>query len=152
MQKTCTTHCSKEKPENHKGGLVSFLPGIVIALLPKCPFCVLSLTSAITVCSSKNLEAYTPHWASWISIAFAIVTMGIVAYNYKGWKTQVALLFIGAGSVLIVYSELFVGLLQPYYWGCTLVLLGVWMNASFFHFWNKIRSAARKLAGRYAHA
>lgn len=152
MTKSCKTVCSNQKPVIRKSGLLSFLPGIVIAFLPKCPFCVLSLTSAITVCSTKNLEAYTPHWASWISIAFAVITMGIVACNYKGRKTQLALFFIACGSALIVYSELIAGLLQPYYWGCALVLLGVWINASFFYFWNKLGSVGRRLASRYAHA
>ena len=119
-------------------GIFAFLPGLVIALLPKCPFCVLSLSSAITVCSAKNISGYAPDWTSWISIAFAVLTIALVFYNFKGVRTWIALLLIAAGSALVIYSELSSGLLQPYYAGSMLLITGVWVNGSLYHFIRKI--------------
>jgi hypothetical protein len=143
MQTQCKTPCHAKKSTVSSVGVFSFLPGVLIALIPKCPFCILSFTSAITVCSSKSLSAYSPHWTSFISIGFTLLTIIIVALNYKGVKTQLALVVTVAGSILVSYSELYSGLLQPYYWGCSLLIMGVWMNGSLSFFLKKIKSTAR---------
>jgi len=145
LQTVCKSQCQQKKSTVKTASDYSLLTGILIALLPKCPFCILSFTSAITVCSSKGLTTYSPHWTSFISIAFAALTILIVAYNYKGIKTQVALFFILTGSALVIYSELFSGLLQPYYLGSSILLLGVWINGSFIFFYNKFLSIFRFL-------
>jgi cation transport ATPase len=137
MQAYCQSKCSSKRSQE-RNGYFSFLPGILMAIIPKCPFCILSYTSAITVCSAKNMSGYASHWTSWISIAFALITFMITAYNYKGWKTQIALLLISAGCVLVIYSELFSGLLQPYYWGCSLLIIGIWLNGSLLYFVRKL--------------
>ncbi len=144
-------HCPKKHVGTKSKGLFSFVPGLLIALIPKCPFCILSYTSAITVCSSKNLGAYVPHWTSWISIGFVIITLAITLYNYKGFRTQMAGLFILIGGVLIGYSELFTGLLQFYYWGCGILILGVWINGSLPFFLRKIVPFLNRLSYKSIH-
>jgi hypothetical protein len=84
------------------------------------------------------MGGHTPDWTSWISIAFALLTFIITAYNYKGWRTRFALLIIAAGCALVIYSELFNGLLQTYYWGCSLLMIGIWFNGSLLFFANKM--------------
>lgn len=123
----CTTH-TKVRTKNPHYPLLSTL---LIVLLPKCPFCLLAYTSAITMCSVKSLTQHAPQWTSYISIGLSVVTLLIVALNYKGMKTLVACLLILMGSSLIVQSELYSGLLTGYYWGCALVFLGVWVNGNF---------------------
>ena len=140
MQTSCQGKCVSKKRVVKSNGLFSFLPGVVIALIPKCPFCILSFTSAITVCSTKGISEYTPHWTSYLSIVFALVTAIIVGYNFKGTKTLVSLVLILMGTSLILYSELFTGLIQPYYWGCIILVLGVWLNGSLLHFVYRVRS------------
>lgn len=137
MKTHCQNKCSAESKIQKRSSYFSFLPGILIAIIPKCPFCVLSYTSAITVCSAKSMGGHSPDWTSWISIAFALLTLVITAYNYKGRRTQFALLLIMAGIALVIYSELFSGLLQPYYWGCSLLITGVWVNGSLLYFIRK---------------
>lgn len=137
MQTHCQSKCTSKKMQD-RNSLFSFLPGIAIALIPKCPFCILSYTSAITVCSAKNMSSHTPEWTSGISIAFALLTFIITAYNYKGRRTKIALLIIASGCALVIYSELFNGLLQSYYWGCSLLMVGIWFNGSLLFFVRKI--------------
>ena len=139
MQKIIATcPCPKKHSQNNSRKLYSLVPALFIALIPKCPFCILTYTSAITICSSKSLGSYAPHWTSWISIAFATLTLIVTLYNYKGQRTLIASALIVAGSALIVYSELFTGLLQPYYWGCGILIFGVWVNGSFMYFFRMI--------------
>jgi hypothetical protein len=126
----------------------SFLPAVFIAIIPKCPFCILSYTSAITVCSSKGLGGYESNWVSWISIAFAAFTFFITLYNYKGQRTLISCLLILTGSSLIVYSELFTGLLQYYFWGSGVLVLGVWINGSFPFFYRKLFPYFNKLTSK----
>ena len=111
-----------------------FLSSLLIALLPKCSFCTLAYTSAITMCSAKSLSGYSPGWASYISIAFTIITVSIVSWNYKGRKTTFAVLLSLTGIYFIIQGELHSGSLNSYYWGGTLVFLGVWINGNLFYF------------------
>ena len=134
--KTVHSHC-KCKSKSHvriEKEHFPFFGSLLIALLPKCPFCLLAYTSAITVCSAKTLTHDAPEWTSYISIVLAIVTLLIVAYNYKGTRTWISGTIIMLGIMLITYSELYTRLLGPYYWGCGLLLFGVWINGSFNYF------------------
>jgi hypothetical protein len=123
----CTTHNKVRIKNPH----YPFLGSLLIVLLPKCPFCIMAYTSAITVCSAKSMSGYSPQWTSWISILLATLTFLIVAWNYKGRKTIVACALILVGVLLITQSELFSGLLTGYYWGSGLLILGVWVNGNF---------------------
>lgn len=80
-----------------------FFSGLLIALLPKCPFRLLAYTRAISVCT-------------------VIIT----------------------GTVLILNRELYTRLLGPYYWGCALLLLGVWIDGSFHYFLAILLSRMKK--------
>lgn len=123
-----------------------FLSTLLIVLLPKCPFCVMAYTSAITMCSAKSLTEYVPRWASNISISLALVTLLIVAWNYKGRKTIVACLLIIIGSLIIIQSELHSGLLTGYYWGSAMVFAGVWVNGNFSYVVRLFASRTEKTA------
>ncbi len=123
---SCPSH-NKVRIKNPHYPLLSSL---LIALLPKCPFCMMAYTSAITVCSAKSMTEFSPQWTSWISIGMSAVTLGIVLWNYKGFKTILAGLLMLSGIFLIVRSELFTGYLTSYYWGCAMLFAGVWQNGS----------------------
>ena len=124
---TCKSHYKVKIRNPH----YPILSGLLIALLPKCPFCVMAYTSAITVCSAKSLAAvYSPAWTAYIPVALAVFTLCIVAWNHKGKKTIAACLMIMAGIVCIMQSELFSGELSSYYWGCALLFSGVWVNGN----------------------
>ena len=131
---TCPTH-HKVRINNPHYPLLSSL---LIALLPKCPFCIMAYSSAITVCGAKSMSEFFPQWTSWISISLSLATLGIVAWNYKGMKTIIACLLILSGVYLIIQSELFTGRLTSYYWGCTLLFIGVWQNGSLSWFVKRI--------------
>lgn len=125
-------------PKNHKVRINNpdypLLNSLLIILLPKCPFCIMAYTSAITVCSTRSLTEYSPQWTSWISISFTVLTLIIVIWNYKGIRTILASLLILSGLFFIIQSELISGLLTTYYWGCVFLFTGIWVNGSLLYF------------------
>lgn len=136
MEKNCP--CPSKK-EDQKAAL-PILGGILIAILPKCPFCILAYSSAMTLCNGSKIYHHAPGWASWISIVLAMLTLAMVLLNYRGTRTLIATALILIGSLLIIRSELYTGDVQGYYIGATALILGVWINASFlyvFHKWIK---------------
>ena len=135
--------CQKGPTEKKNRTFASFLPVFIIAIIPKCPFCILTYTSALTICSTNNVGGHAPQWTSWISIAFAMLTLFVTLYNYKGNRTLVAASFVLVGSLLIMYSELISGLVQPYYWGCGILIFGIWVNGSLPFFLRMVWSNSR---------
>ena len=144
--------CGKEHKVHRKGKSIGVWSGLLIAILPKCPFCVMAYSSAVTLCSGATMYDHTPTWISWISIGLAAFTLIITLWNYKGTRTLLAGLLILFGSSFILNSELRTGDVNAYYWGTFFLLSGVWLNGSFLHFLrkgrNKVLSVLRVKKGR----
>lgn len=130
---SCT--CPSTAGRRAKAEGLPFLLGILVAILPKCPFCILAYSSAITLCSGAQIRQHTTGWSSWISIALTLVILGILWYNFRGRRTWFAALLVVIGGGLILHAELFSGSHEVYYAGATLLLAGVWVNASFYFFY-----------------
>jgi hypothetical protein len=145
-QGTIHCKCKTHHKVRLKKSYYPLLGSLLIAILPKCPFCIVAYTSAITVCSAKSLTEYTPEWTSYIPISLAMLTFCIVVWNYKGKKTIAACALILAGGILITYSELYSGQLSSYYWGSALLVMGVWVNGNFSYFVDIVTSRMGKQA------
>ena len=129
--------CKKNKIREVRSSKLSFLGVLFIAILPKCPFCILAYSSAITLCSGKKIYNHSPEWYSYISIFLALFTLCILLYNYKGVKTIIAAFLVLLGSYFLYVSEMYTGELNEYYIGAGLLLMGVWLNANMMFFYNK---------------
>ena len=129
--------CPKAKKPKQKARSLSVLSGLLIILLPKCPFCILTFSSAITLCSGAKIYQHAPGWASFISIGLAASTLLLLLWNYKGLRTIGAASLVLLGSYFIISSELWTGELAEYYGGAFFLLLGVWMNGSFYFFFRQ---------------
>lgn len=137
--------CPSDKKRKINKAPTTLIGALLIAILPKCPFCMLAYSSAITVCSTKAM-VHTSGWASYISIALALFTLGIVVYNYKGKRTIVAASLILLATAIISYSELYSGEVVHYYTGCLFLFIGAWANGSFVFFARLIQSMFKKKA------
>ena len=135
---SCSCKVQKRRVAKRSGWTV--LMGILIAVLPKCPFCILAYSSAITMC---GVNRHTPEWTSWISIALAALTLLFILLNNRGARTILASILVVIGSGFILSSELVSGSMEAYYWGVGFLLAGVWTNASLYYFLRKLKEKTR---------
>ncbi|MEZ4954140.1 MAG: hypothetical protein R2825_11240 [Saprospiraceae bacterium] len=132
-----TCRCRKGHKIENRSRFLPVLTGVVIALLPKCPFCIMAYSSAITLCSGAKIYDHNPTWVSYISIVLAALTFFLILWNYKGRRTIASAAMILTGSYFILDSELRTGDFENYYWGVGSLLFGVWVNGSFGYFYRK---------------
>ena len=136
--------CKKKKRWNVQSSFISIFGAFFIAILPKCPFCIMAYSSAITMCSGKKLYHSDPTWATYISIGLALFTLVIVLYNYKGTKTIIAAILVIIGSAFILNSEFYSGEMMHYNLGAGILILGVWLNANLMYFIKRFRNKGLK--------
>ena len=131
-EKTCS--CPSKKRKSVQKSAYPILSSVLIALLPKCHFCILAYSSAITLCSGTKIYDHSPEWTSFISIGLAVLTLFFVLINYRGKRTIFSAIMVLIGSMLIIRTELYTGEIIEYYYGVGLLMIGVWVNASFYYF------------------
>ncbi len=114
-RKSC--HCPTASSKVSKKSTLPFLSGLFIALIPKCSFCILAYSSAVTLCSGTKVYDHAPQWTSYISIVLALMTLVFVLINYRGTRTIIAAVMVLAGSGIILWAELITGQPDNYYLG-----------------------------------
>lgn len=132
-----TCKCSATKREKTGNDIYSIMSGVFIALIPKCPYCILAYSSAITMCSGTKLYSHSPSWTSYFLLVLAVLTLSLIIFNYKGKRTIVAIILVTLGSLLMLVSQFYIFDITYYYLGTILLLFGVWVNASFRFFYHK---------------
>lgn len=139
-------HCRKlgkyTLPQDKKK--FSFFAGLLLVLLPKCPLCFMAFSSTFVLCDQAgtftNTYSHSSSTALWLSVLFCIITLVSIIFNYRGSRTEYALLLALAGSLFILFSVVKSGGLALYYSGVSLVFLGVWLNSSLLFIVGKIRN------------
>jgi hypothetical protein len=113
------------------------LLSILILILPKCPFCFVAYTSAMTMCGSSALVSQHLDWAAYLAISLAIIVVFCIARNYRGIGTSRALILAIVG-LLFVLSGLFqTENIISYYIGSILLLIAAFYNGGGFKPINK---------------
>ena len=130
--------CATKACKNKAGySSVSWLPAIFIAILPKCPFCIMAYSGAMSMCSGKMLFPNADTYSGYFIVAISfIVILGIIL-NYKGTQTWWAVSFAILGSVIIGISQFITLSEHIYYLGAFVLFFGIWLNGSFTYFYNK---------------
>ena len=129
--------CAVKKTKKEKKSISPLFTGILIAVLPKCPYCILAYSSAITMCSGTKLYPQYPGWNSYIMLGLAVLTFLLILLNYRGKRTIAAAALVGTGSLLMLACQFYTFNINHYYIGTFLVLFGVWVNASFRYFYRQ---------------
>ncbi len=127
--------CSK--PVCQKQDKVSIGTLLLIAILPKCPLCLLSYSTAISLCGGKTIFSDTVGWTSYIPVFLALVLIGTFVLNYKGAKTAIAIALASFACVVILYGEHMAKTQVVYYLGTVMLFMACWTNGSFTFFLNK---------------
>ena len=129
--------CTIKKTKKEKKTILPLFTAIMIAILPKCPYCILAYSSAITMCSGTTLYTQSSGWTSYLLLGLAILTLFFILLNYKGKRTIYAAALVGTGSILMIACQFYTFNINHYYIGTFLLLFGVWVNASFRFFYRQ---------------
>ena len=132
-----TCKCASKKELKSNSSISPIFTGVLIAFIPKCPYCILAYSSAITMCSGAKVYTNAPSWTSYLLLVLAILTVLFILMNYKGRRTLIAATFASTGSLLMLASQFYTFDINHYYIGTFLLLFGVWVNASFRFFYRQ---------------
>lgn len=141
MDLQCTS-CRKQKKIDRTGHL-GIASGIFLAILPKCPFCVMAYTSTAMLCGEGAVfEVSTTHNSAltiFITTVLGLVTLAAIITNRKGKRTYVAFALSLLGLFMVLFSVIRFGGQPLYYTGILLVFTGVWLNGSLVWFWRNLK-------------
>ena len=140
----CNSRSCLHTKSEKKGSMLSIWSWLFIALLPKCPLCLLSYSTAIGLCGGKTLFQENVGWTSYIPIMLAALVIGSFIYNYKGKKTLTAIGIALSACLIILYGEYFSKSMTTYYWGVFALFFACWVNGSFSFFIKKFKKAFQK--------
>ena len=132
--KSCHTHKGCKK---NRFSQLSWLPAVFIAILPKCPFCIMAYSGAVSMCSGKMLFPNADTYSGYIIIGLSLLILLSILLNHKGRQTWIAAGIVSVGISLLVCSQ-YVYMSEPLYFLASFALFfGIWYNGSFKFFYNK---------------
>ena len=118
----------------------SWVPAIAVAILPKCPFCIMAYAGAIPLCGGNSIYPNIGSFSIYITIGLALVVLLSVFLNYKGARTWWSSITVLIGITCLATSQLWWPSMLLYYLGVTVIFFGIWYNGSFAFFQRKISS------------
>ena len=130
---------SKKVLSQKQAGVVA---GILLALLPKCPFCYMAFSGTLILCSNGS-GMFTRTFSSLptqiFSVTFCLLILLFIILNFRDRRTLSAIALSVAGSAMVICSTTIAGGLMLYYSGVAVIFFGVWLNASLLYFIDRIR-------------
>lgn len=128
-------------PPGKKKGF-GLLSGILLAVLPKCPFCFVAFSSTLVLCGKGETISQSDTHSSTPTILFAAVFCSLailsIALSYKDSRTRYALLVAFGGTACILTSVLLAGGEPLYYFGVLLIMGAVALNMRRFRLLEKM--------------
>jgi len=131
---TCKNNCQGTYSKKY----LSWLPAIFIAIIPKCPFCIMAYSGAVTLCSGTTMYPHADTTTSYLSLGLALFVILSILFNNKGKKTKYALCITIIGMIILMSSQLYWISEYLYYAGVGFIFMGIWYNGSFSFFYKKI--------------
>jgi hypothetical protein len=112
--------------------------GILLALLPKCPFCYMAFSGTLMLCGNGS-GMFTRTFSSLptqiFSVTFCLLILLFIILNFRDKRTLYAIALAVVGSAMVIYSTTIAGGLMLYYSGVVMIFFSVWLNASFALFY-----------------
>ncbi len=135
--------CSKKRISIHGKKYIGLLTGILLALLPKCPFCFVAFSSTLILCGNAGgmaTRTFSSPATLGFSIGFCLLTLISIILNYRDARTKYAIFLVVSGSCMVILSVTTGGGYAMYYGGILVIFTGVWLNASLLFFIQKIKT------------
>jgi len=108
--------------------------GILLVILPKCPFCIMAFTGTALLCSEGAIVETTRTHNNGLTILITallcLLTALAIGLKKRGQRTWYALGIAGMGMSALMYSVIRGGGQSLYYAGVLLVFIAVWLNGS----------------------
>lgn len=127
----------KRQEKQRKRQRMSFLLTLIVAILPKCPFCAFGYSSVVVMCSGAKIHQYEANNTGYLSIGLAVAVLISLFWNYKGRTTLIAATLAILGMLPLIYAQRFSGNPLEYFAGTALILLAVLLNGRWFRTLNK---------------
>lgn len=124
--------CKRQKKQRQRQRM-SFLLTLLVAILPKCPFCAFGYSSVVVMCSGAKIHNYQANAIGFISIFLAFAVLISLYWNFRGKKTWLAVGIAILGIIPLVYAQLISGNPLQYFLGTGLILLAVLLNGRWYH-------------------
>ena len=128
----------KKQGNTQKYRSAPLLLSIIIAVLPKCPFCIFGYSSVLVLCSGTPAGPQNPLF---FQLVPPLVVAGVALslwWNYKDRRTWVALAMTVLGGAIVWQAQQRTGDLYLYYAGAGLIFVAVFVNGPFLYFWNRL--------------
>ncbi len=138
MDQTCTK-CKSQSKLNLKLKS-SFMSSLLIIVIPKCPFCVMAYSSAVTMCGGKSLYMSQNNWISYIPLILSAVILYILVRNYRGQRTLAALVLAAFGSAMLIAVHQLAISSSFYNLGAALIIFAIWLNGSLLSFVSNLKN------------
>ena len=145
MERSCT-NC-KTKSTSTLLNRSSWLSALLVILIPKCPFCVMAYTSAITICGGSDMYFGENNWVSYIPVLMAGAIIFFIMLNHRGNRTYYAMtVALGGFSMIVLTLQLALDAAFLHV-GSVLLFSSIWMNGSFLSFFSALEAIImRKLS------
>ena len=135
--------CKKKNMEIVSRNQTGLLGGVLLALLPKCPFWYVAFSGTLVLCGNGGGGILTRTFSSLptqiFSVAFCQLILLLIVLNFRDKRTLYAIALAVVGSAMVIYSTTIADGLMLYYPGVVMIFFGVWLNASLLYFINRIR-------------
>ena len=126
-----------------------FFVGLLLAILPKCPFCIMAYSSTVVLCGKDILiENQQNHYSTlsiFLTAFFCSLIIAGLLLNFHGKRTKYALVLSVLGILTILNSAIRNGGLDLYYLGISIVFIAVWLNGSLISILRKFKNTLRRI-------
>ncbi len=133
--KTCGCRSHRKLPVDR----YAWLPAMTMVILPKCPLCIFSYSSAITMCSGTKIyqSAATGSFIFFWSVS--LILMCSLVLNWKGGWTILSIVLAAVGCSLVGLHLFFAFPSIAFYIGSFSLMISCFTNANmiFFTKWLK---------------
>ena len=133
MNPNCSA-CEVKKEENTLNSSMSIGSFLLMVILPKCPFCIMAYSSAITLCGGQDYYLSQNNWVSYIPSILSLIIIFLIARRNKGIKTYWSLTLATLGFLLIELAHQTYLSQEFYTFGTILSFLAIWLNGSLVAF------------------